>query len=97
MRTQVLRAGTLAALAGLALAGCGLTDARNAAIAEARVTPLSAADSLRPGLVGMPDYPSTGWGESATAAAAGQSATRTGLQDIGLQTSDLASTLTVRT
>lgn len=97
MRTSMLRAGSLAMASAMLLAGCGLADARKAAIAEAKVTPLSTGDSLRPGLVGMPDYPATGWGESGLTTGTGPSAAGTGLQDIGLQASDLASTLTVRT
>ncbi len=96
MRIESLRLGAIAVVAALALSGCGLTDARNAAIAEAKVTPLSSANSLRPGLVGMPDYPSTGWGESGISASTQPSAAKTGLQDIGLQASDLSSGLTVR-
>ena len=58
---QAARASVVGIAAVLVLGGCGLTEARNAAIADAKVTPNSMADSLRPGLVGMPDYPSSGW------------------------------------
>ena len=47
--------------AAVVLAGCGIGDARQAAIAEAAVKPLDMSTSLRPGLVGLPDYPATGW------------------------------------
>lgn len=59
--SRAARAATVSVAAVLLLGGCGLTDARNSAIADAKVTPNNMADSLRPGLVGMPDYPSSGW------------------------------------
>lgn len=61
MRFQPAKSIALALATALALGGCSLTDARNAARADAEVTPLNMAKSLRPGLVALPDYPSTGW------------------------------------
>ncbi len=93
---RALRVTGLVLAMALVVSGCGLTDARNAALAEARVKPLDMANSLRPGLVGMPDYPATGWGQSALAPTSPGSV-QTRLQEIGLQASDLASGLTVKT
>lgn len=82
----------------LLLAGCGLQDARKQAIANAAVTPLDMNNSLRPGLVGLTDYPSTGW-EYAPAAEVPTSGTVTQAQlsRIGLQDGDVGSGLTVMT
>ncbi len=93
---RALRLTGWALATALAVSGCGLTDARDAALAEARVKPLDMADSLRPGLVGMPDYPATGWGNSAPAATT-SATVQARLQQIGLQAAELGPALTVRT
>ena len=89
---RIIALGTVAALG---LAGCGLTDARNAAIANAKVKPVSLADALRPGLVGIAGYPSTGW-EASSASPAPLSVQAT-LTRIGITSADLMTGLTVKT
>ncbi len=84
-------------MASLGLAGCGLTDARDAALANARVKPVDLASALRPGLVGVPGSPATGWeasGNAPTPATGGVQAT---LARIGVTTADLTTGLTVKT
>lgn len=85
----LLRRATLALAALTLLSGCGLAEARQSAIADAAVTPIDPATGLRPGLVGLPDYPSTGWEPSALVNAAAT------LRGVGLRASDVASGLTV--
>lgn len=79
----------------LGLAGCGIADARKAAIADAAVTPVDMASALRPGLVGMPDYPATGWEPSGASPMDASAASL--LAKIGLTKADLGSKLTVKT
>lgn len=96
MRTYRLSA--IAVAAALVLSGCGLADARKAAIADAAVKPLDMATSLRPGLVGLADYPSTGWEPSfADVPDASGAADPLTLESIGLQPDDVASGLQVET
>ena len=52
----------LAALAAVALSSCGFSDARQQALAEAAVQPLTLENNWLPGLVGYADYPAQGWG-----------------------------------
>lgn len=87
--------GTLAA-AALLLSGCGLADARNQAIANAAVKPLDMDANLRPGLVGLPDYPATGWEYSPNGVAAVPKQPAS-LEGIGLQPNDVGGALTVAT
>jgi len=97
MRFQSVRVAIIGVTALLLLGGCGLTEARKAAIADAKVTPNDMADSLRPGLVGMPDYPSSGWEPSEAEATPSPSATPTHpaprstnpLAAVGLRSDDL--------
>lgn len=91
MRTHPARAGIVGIAAMLVLAGCSLDDARAAAIANAEVKPLDMSNSLRPGLVGMPDYPSTGWepGGATPSPTATAQAPKNPLAAIGLRASDL--------
>lgn len=94
MRSPTARAVILGVTLAV-LTGCSLTDARTAAIADAAVKPLDMAEALRPGLVGMPDYPSSGWepGEAEATPSASPNATpnaKNPLAAIGLQDSDLA-------
>lgn len=83
---------------GLLLSGCGVADARRAAAENAKVQPLDMATNLRPGLVGLADYPATGWELSAE-----ELPDDSGMVDpmllesIGLQTGDVASTMQVAT
>ena len=88
-----MRIRPIIALATFAVlvSGCGISDARDAAIAEAAVKPLDMATSLRPGLVGLPDYPASGWEPSEEVIADDS----TGidpmlLESIGLQAADVA-------
>ncbi len=74
----------------MTLGGCGLADARKQAIADAQVKPLDMSAALRPGLVGMPDYPSTGWEPGDLNSDASKS-----LATIALQAKDVAADYTV--
>ena len=91
MRTHRARAAIIGLATVLLLAGCGLSDARDAAIANAKVKPLDMADSLRPGLVGMPDYPSTGWepGKAAPTPTPLEPSGKNPLAAVGLRTADM--------
>lgn len=83
---------TAAALAALTLlSGCGLAEARQAAIADAAVTPIDPATGLRPGLVGLPDYPSSGWEPTSVTTPS----ERPTLRGVGLRAADVSSGLTV--
>jgi len=80
------------------LSGCGVSEARDSAIALAKVEPLDMATNLRPGLVGLADYPATGWEPSALGFD-----TSVGpidpmqLEDIGLQAADVGDNLQIAT
>lgn len=50
------------AISALILSGCGLSEARDKALAEDAVKPLSLTNNWLPGLVAFPDYPAQGWG-----------------------------------
>lgn len=89
MRLTPARVAVPALAAMLLLSGCGLAEAREAAIANAQVKPLDMADSLRPGLVGMPDYPATGWEPGDVEATPLPPDSRNPLARIGLRASDL--------
>ncbi len=52
----------LAVSTALVLTGCGVQEARDRALAEAAVKPLSQPNSWVPGLVALPDYLSSGLG-----------------------------------
>lgn len=97
MRTRALRAVALSAASAILLSGCGLADARQQAIANAQVKPVDMAHALRPGLVGMPDFPATGWEPTDVNATPTPSAAKPTLATIGLQAGDVAKTLTVKT
>ena len=92
MRHKPARAIALAVSAVVLLSGCSLTEARGSA--TAKTGPLDMSNSLRPGLVAMPDYPSSGWepGELASPSAtpAPTPDAKNPLSAIGLQASDLA-------
>lgn len=90
--SRSLRTLTLGLCCALVLGGCGLSDTRRQAIEDAQVKPLDLTSALRPGLVGMPDYPATGWepGELAE-----DSSTAKALAKIALQSSDVAAEYTV--
>ena len=90
--SRPLRTLALGLCCALVLGGCGLSDARKQAIQDAQVKPLDLATALRPGLVGMSDYPATGWepGELAADASTGKA-----LATIALQASDVAADFTV--
>ena len=96
MRTPRLLATAVAA--ALLLSGCGIADARKAAIANAAVKPLDMATSLRPGLVGLADYPATGWEPSQVATPDNSGVVDPlALESIGLQPGDVSSSMTVGT
>lgn len=79
-----MRISIVALISGaLLLSGCALTEARDAAIADAKVKPLNMANSLRPGLVGLEEHPATGWQPGALAV--GEAA----LAEVGLRDADL--------
>jgi len=92
MRKQPTRTAVIGVCAMLLLAGCSLDDARRAAIANAQVKPLDPSNSLRPGLVGMPDYPSSGWepGTASPSPSAPAPTAKNPLAAVGLRASDLA-------
>ena len=91
-------AAAIVVAAALLLSGCGLADARKAAIAGAEVKPLDMATSLRPGLVGLADYPATGWEPSQSSTNSGSGIVDPMLLDIiGLQQSDVGSSMQVAT
>jgi hypothetical protein len=94
MRMQPARAAILGLSLALLLAGCGLTDARDAAIANAKVKPLDMKNSLRPGLVGMPDYPSSGWEPGQASPSPTPTPSNPGAKNplaaVGLRASDMA-------
>lgn len=80
------------------LSGCGVTEARESAIALAKVKPLDMATNLRPGLVGLADYPATGWEPSALDFIDNTDAIDPMLlESIGLQQSDVGSALQIAT
>lgn len=81
----------------LLLSGCGLADARDQAIANAAVKPLALDGNLRPGLVGLPDYPSSGWEYSADGLTANPQQPSSSLASIGLQPGDVGGSLTIST
>lgn len=88
---------TLAAL-GLLLSGCGIADARRAAAESASVKSLDMATNLRPGLVGLADYPATGWELSAEEIPDDSGVVDPMLlEGIGLQPGDLGSAMQVAT
>lgn len=97
MHTRMRRIAPLAVVAALLLSGCGLADARRAAIADAAVKPVDLATALRPGLVGLSGYPATGWESSGSAVATTKPSVASLLAKIGLRASDVRSTLQVRT
>lgn len=92
---MVIRRAALALAAALLLGGCGITDARDAAIAEANTKPLSLSSALRPGLVGLFDYPATGWEPSTTDATDDGTIDVSLLAGLGLHDEDLTEGLFV--
>lgn len=91
---RILKSAAIAAATALLLTGCGLDDARQQAIANASVQPLDLNTSLRPGLVGLSDYPSTGWDYAPNGEVSAKPAP---LDGIGLQPTDVGASLTVAT
>lgn len=91
---RILRTAAVSAASALLLSGCGLADARDQAIANAAVRPLDLNSNLRPGLVGLPDYPSTGW-EYVPDGAAPKPTPGSSLEGIGLQSGDVGGSLTI--
>lgn len=84
--------------AAIVLTGCGISEARDSAIALANVKPLDMATSLRPGLVGLTDYPATGWEPSALDVVENSDAIDPMLlESIGLQQSDVGSSMQIAT
>lgn len=90
MRPLPARVALSALAAMLLLSGCGLAEARESALKNARVKPLDMADSLRPGLVGMPDYPATGWEPGEATATPLLPGSKNPLARIGLRAGDLS-------
>ncbi len=84
------------------VSGCGLSDARDKALAEAAVEPLTLDNNWLPGLVAYPDYPAQGIGPEGypgVSAADGSetlNAQQKFLASIGLQSSDLRTGFTVK-
>ena len=62
MRRTSLKAIALSTAMMLALSGCGISDAREAALKEANTKPLSSTNSWQPGLVALSDYTASGFG-----------------------------------
>ena len=91
-----MRTLALAASVAVLLSGCGLDDARRAAIANAKVKPVDMATALRPGLVGMPDYPATGWEPTDLQKPPAPPKAST-LTAVGLRSEDVSSTYRVQT
>ncbi|MEY4347797.1 MAG: hypothetical protein RIS43_216 [Actinomycetota bacterium] len=84
------------------LSSCGLSEARDKALAEAAVQPLSLENNWLPGLVAYPDYPAQGLGPQGYPGVSGsdsnapENATQKFLASLGLQASDLRSGFTVK-
>jgi len=95
-RRFLLPAG-LALISAVVLSGCGLAEARTAALANASVKPVDMANALRPGLVGMSDYPATGWEPGPLASETPTSPKAQTLAAVGLRASDVAASLHVAT
>lgn len=90
MRARPASVTALGLVAALLLSGCGLADARRAAAANAAVTPVASGSGLRPGLVGLSDYPSTGWDPGSAAASAPTLPAKNPLAAVGLRASDFS-------
>ena len=98
MTRHLLRSAAIAMLASLALSGCGLTELRKAALANAAVKPADMNTALRPGLVGMSDYPATGWEPGLLETTKpSSSANAHSLAAIGLQPGDISTSLHIAT
>jgi len=99
--SAVRRVLALTVLAAL-LSSCGVSEARNRALAEAAVQPLSASNNWQPGLVGLPDYPAHGWGPAgypdvtASTATGNLDPVQEFLSNLSLKTSDLSNGVKVK-
>ena len=91
-----LRIAAVSAAAALLLSGCGLAGARDQAMANAAVRPLDLNGNLRPGLVGLPDYPSSGWDYGPNGATP-RPQKSSAMDSIGLQPGDIGGSLTIAT
>lgn len=90
----------LSSITVLLLSGCGVSAARDAALLEANTKPLPSVNAWIPGLVGLSDYSSSGFGPAGYPNVDGQSSADAPQNDLtgeqalldstSLQTSDLA-------
>lgn len=97
MKTRALALGLIAALL---LSGCGFSAARDKALAEASVQPLSMTDHWMPGFVAYPDYPAQGLGPVGYPGVSGgdtalDDPVQQMLADVGLLQSDFSGGYTV--
>jgi len=96
MRSSSLRLATVFVVGGLLLSGCGIAEARESALKIANTDPLASVNAWTPGLVGLPDYQSSGFGPNGYPGVDSGQGTESPLGDIqgfldglSLQSSDL--------
>lgn len=96
MRSLRLCHVSAAAAVMLVLSGCGIAEARESALKVANTDPLSSVNAWTPGLVALPDYPSSGFGPNGYPGVDSAQPIKDSLGDVqafldslSLQTSDL--------